>query len=377
MTPDRTGLRSYRLNRESELFVNDRALLDDLTTLTCDLVAIPSVADRPDQLQAVIDYAERYARDIPGLHIHRTDSAGKPSMVVTLRDTRAPAVMLNAHLDVVPARPEQFGPTVRDGRIYGRGSQDMKGSGAVLLRLMKALATLAVPPDVGFMFVSDEELGGEDGTGHLLGEGWRCGFFLAAEPTDMDICFSQKGCMWVEGRPAHGSRPWDGRNAIAALREGLAAMERRYPTPDEDTWITTVVPTIVSGGEVGNRLPESVVLTLDIRHLPEERPEQIVAALQDCYPGGEVRLIRTGSPLATDPQDAQVGRLADRVAAVTGRPVRLYREHFASDARFYSDVGIPAVCFGPTGAGLHSDEEWVEVASLGRLYEVLQRFVSA
>ncbi|HEX9438908.1 MAG TPA: M20/M25/M40 family metallo-hydrolase, partial [Roseiflexaceae bacterium] len=166
--------------------MNDRALLDDLTTLTCDLVAIPSVADRPDQLQAVIDYAELYARDIPGLHIHRADSAGKPSLVVTLRDTRAPAVMLNAHLDVVPARPEQFRPTVRDGRIYGRGSQDMKGSGAVLLRLMKDLAVLAVPPDVGFMFVSDEELGGEDGTGYLLGEGWRCGFFLAAEPTDMD-----------------------------------------------------------------------------------------------------------------------------------------------------------------------------------------------
>ena len=135
MTPDRTGLRSYRLNRESELFVNDRALLDDLTTLTCDLVAIPSVADRPDQLQAVIDYAELYARDIPGLHIHRTDSAGKPSLVVTLRDTRAPAVMLNAHLDVVPARPEQFRPTMRDGWVGvegGRIAGDLRGDGVDL-----------------------------------------------------------------------------------------------------------------------------------------------------------------------------------------------------------------------------------------------------
>src|SRR5215475_1650607 len=117
----------------------DRALLDELTALTCELVVIRSIAEQPDQLHAV-----------------------------------------------------------RGGRIYGRGSQDMKGSGAVLLRLLKDLAALDVPPDVGFMFVSDEEIGGANGTGILLEQGWRCGFFLAAEPTDLDICFEQKGAMWVE-----------------------------------------------------------------------------------------------------------------------------------------------------------------------------------
>jgi succinyl-diaminopimelate desuccinylase len=328
----------------------------------------------------VIDYAERYARAVPDVRIHHAEEAGKPSLVATLRDTRSPALMLNAHLDVVPARSEQFRPEIRDGRMYGRGSQDMKGSGAVLLRLMKDLAALDAPPDVGFMFVSDEEIGGHDGTGHLLREGWRCGFFLAAEPTDMDICYEQKGAMWVEvhlrGQPAHGSRPWDGTNALAALREGLVAMEARFPTPDEAAWLTTVVPTIVHGGEAGNRLPESVVLTLDIRHVPEERPEQILAALRACYPDGDVRFMRGGPPLSTNPRDAQVRRLAACVAETTGRDPRMYREHFASDARYYSDVGIPAVCFGPVGAGLHSDEEWVDIASLGQLYEALRRFVT-
>jgi succinyl-diaminopimelate desuccinylase len=360
--------------------VTDQALLDDLTTLTCDLIAIPSTAEQPAQLQAVIDYAERYAQAIPGVHIQRFEWAGKPSLVVTLRDTRSPAVMLNAHLDVVPARPEQFVPEVRDGRIYGRASQDMKGAGAVLLRLMRDLAALPAPPDVGFMFVSDEEIGGEDGSGALQRAGWGCGFFLAAEPTDLNICFAQKGAMWVEvhlrGQPAHGSRPWDGQNAFAALREGLAAMERCYPTPDKAAWLTTVVPTIIHGGEAGNRLPESLVLTLDIRHIPEEQPEQIVAALQACYPAGEVRFLRGGVPLASDPHDPQITRLAACAEAVIGRAPQLYREHFASDARFYSASGVPSVCFGPTGAGLHSDEEWVEIDSLAQLYQVLRRFVT-
>ena len=97
--------------------MDDSALRDELIRLTCDLIAIPSTADRPEQLQAAIDYAERYARSVPGAHIQRSEWAGKPSLVVTLRDTRSPALMLNAHLDVVPARAEQFRPEVRDGRI--------------------------------------------------------------------------------------------------------------------------------------------------------------------------------------------------------------------------------------------------------------------
>jgi succinyl-diaminopimelate desuccinylase len=359
--------------------VSEQALRDELIQLTNELIAIPSYAEQPDQLQAVIDYAQQYAQAIPGVHAQRFEWEGKPSLVVTLRDTKSPAVMLNAHLDVVPGRPEQFVPRVRDGRIYGRASQDMKGSGAVLLRLIKDLAALPEPPDVGFMFVSDEEIGGENGSGELQRAGWGCGFFLAAEPTDLDICFAQKGAMWVEvhlrGQPAHGSRPWDGVNAFAALREGMAAMERRYPTPDEAAWITTVVPTIIHGGEAGNRLPETLVLTLDIRHIPEEQPEQIVAALQSCYPEGEVRFLRGGVPLASNPHDPQIARLAACAEAVIGRTPKLYREHFASDARFYSAIGVPSVCFGPVGAGLHSDEEWVEIDSLVQLYHVLRKFV--
>src|SRR5689334_7262547 len=94
-------------NRKRDL-VTDQGLRDELATLTCDLIAIPSVAEQPAQLGAVIDYAERYARAIPGVRVKRFEWAGKPSLVATLRDTTSPAFMLNAHLDVVPARTEQF-----------------------------------------------------------------------------------------------------------------------------------------------------------------------------------------------------------------------------------------------------------------------------
>lgn len=361
--------------------MNDASLQRDLTRLTCDLIAFPSTADRPDALVAAIDYVEQYARSAGARFVHRFDVEQKPSLMVTLRDTHTPAIILNGHLDVVAARAEQYQPVVRDGRIYGRGSQDMKGACAVLMRLMGDLAALPYPPDVGFMFVTDEEIGGFHGTNYLLEHGWRSAFFIAAEPTDLNICYAAKGMVrfdiTLHGRPAHGSRPWEGVNPIHLLRDGLLALERRFPTPREAVWATTAAPTVVRGGDTLNRIPESVTLSLDIRHVPEETPDEIEEAVRACFPGATVtRNSNGGIPLMTDPNDPHLAQLAASVERITGRQPEFYREHYGSDARFYSGAGIPAICFGPVGEGLHSDHEWVDIASLDQLYRILQDFVT-
>jgi len=359
--------------------MNDASLQRDLTGLTCDLIAFPSTADHPDALTATINYVEQYARSAGNLVVHRFEIEQKPSLVVTLCDTQMPALILNGHLDVVAARAEQYQPVVRDGRIYGRGSQDMKGACAVLMRLMRDLSRLSDPPDVGFMFVTDEEIGGFHGTSRLLEQGWRSAFFIAAEPTDLNICYAAKGMVrfdvTLHGRPAHGSRPWEGINPILSLRDGLQALEQRFPTPSDAVWATTAVPTVVRGGDTLNRIPESVTLSLDIRHVPEETPDEIEEAVRACFPGAAVaRNSNGGIPLMTDPNDPHLARLAASVERITGRQPAFYREHYGSDARFYSGAGIPAICFGPVGAGLHSDHEWVDIASLEQLYLILRDF---
>ena len=355
-------------------------LLDEIVTTTCDLIGFESIAERPDQIDAAVNYVERYARQIPGVFIERFVSHGIPNLVVALHDTRTSACTLNAHLDVVPGQPGQFRPQVRQGRIYGRGSQDMKGSAAVLMRLMKDLAALPAAPNVAFQFVGDEEIGGMNGTRILLEEhGWQTGFFLAAEPTDLQICFAHKGAMWVDvtipGRPAHGSRPWDGVNPILAVGSGMDTIAKYYPTPDEPAWMTTVTPTKISSGDANNRLPDALTLTFDIRFIPEEDPQRIMQVLREAFPTATLTDRAPGAPLFTNPDDPQVQRLAGRIAGATGQAASFYREHFATDARFYSSAEIPAVCVGPIGAGLHSDEEWVDNASLEQLYHILRQFV--
>lgn len=358
-------------------------LRDELTALTCDLVRFESVASRPDQLSAVIDYVESYLATIPNIAVERSAAGEKPAIVATLRPTRAPRVMLNGHLDVVVGHPAQFAPAVRDGRIYGRGSQDMKGSVAVMLRLLKDLAALPEPPDVGFQFVTDEEIGGFEGTRRLLeDEGWRCEVLLCLEPTDMGICYAHKGSMWAElllpGSPAHGSRPWAGHNPVGDLVTGMQALAQIYPTLEAEAWRTTVTPTEIQvGGGSRNQVPGSARLTFDVRYVPEDSADQIVANLQHCFPTAQVVERRSNDGLHTDPEHPEVIRLAEIIEGRIGHEPRFYREHFATDARFYSHAGIPAVCVGPVGAGLHSDEEWVAIDSLVDLYCILDHFITS
>jgi succinyl-diaminopimelate desuccinylase len=357
-------------------------LRDELVALTCDLVRFESVADRPQQLAAVIDYAAAYLADIPGLQLERSEADGKPALVVTLRSTREPALMLNGHLDVVVGRPEQFAPELRDGRIYGRGTQDMKGSCAVMLRLVRDLAALPAPPDVGFQFVTDEEIGGRHGTGRLLNEGWRCGFMLCLEPTDMGVLFEHKGAMWVTmrlpGSPAHGSRAWEGHNPLHDMARGLVELDRRYPVPaGPDEWRTTVTPTVAQAGAgSANQVPGEALLTFDIRWTTDTSPERISADLAACFPTAELTTRAAGPGLYTDPEHAEVCRVADLLEQRLGQTPRFYREHFATDARYYTIAGMPAVCVGPVGAGLHSNEEWVSVDSLLDLHAVLLAYAT-
>jgi len=354
-------------------------LREELVQLTKDLVAIPSVSDDAAGRTAVIDFITRYCQNLPGVQLVRHESNGFPSLVVAFDDQPAKALVLNAHVDVVPGRSEQFEPFERDGRIYGRGTQDMKGAAAAMLVLLKTLAEQGERPNVAWQFVTDEEIGGEDGVAHLLRQGYTADFFIAGEPTDLRIVNRAKGILWINvqqsGNPAHGSRPWDGDNPLVPIADGLRKLLERYPIPATEIWRTTVTPSALHSGDAHNRVPVDALLKLDIRRVPDESADDILRFVQECFPAAHIDASHCGSALETQPEDQHVSKLAQAIEAVTNDRVQFYGEHFGSDARFYSEVGVPAVCFGPVGAGLHSHEEWVDIGSLEIFYQVLQQLV--
>lgn len=209
-------------------------IIDKITNLAQDLIRIPSTADNSPALGEVISYITKYATSTD-LSVKSFAFSGKPSLIISFNEKK-PQVILNGHADVVPGQPHQFQPTIKDGKLYGRGADDMKASLAAMLVLMKNLKNSHPTLPVQLMVVTDEEIGGHLGTKKLVPQ--KKGLpdlFLAGESTSLKIEYQSKGVVWLKlktsGRRSHGARPWDGQNAIVKLAKELVNINKMYPEP--------------------------------------------------------------------------------------------------------------------------------------------------
>lgn len=353
--------------------------LEELALTTEELVRIPSVSSDRQACHRALDYVVGQLPPDHGFWLETFEHEGYRSLVVSTRPGRRAGLILNAHLDVVWAPPEQFEPRREAGDLWGRGAYDMKGAAAVYVNLLKDLAEREQRPDVQFQFVTDEEIGGHRGAQQMVPAGYTAELMIAGEPTDLGICHRAKGVFWLsvalEGVAGHAARPWLTQNPIPALTQGLSRLLERFPTPREQVWQTTCAPTFVAAGNSHNRVPGQAQLKLDIRYVPDDSTEEILDFVRSAFPGGQVEVVQLADPLETSPEDPMVAKLARVYQELQGKPPRLFAEHFASDARYYSATGVPAVLWGPSGAGMHADDERLDLASLHTYYRMLHRLL--
>jgi succinyl-diaminopimelate desuccinylase len=157
-------------------------MLNNILSLTKSLISIPSTKDNKKALNDVLDLA---LQEFGNFTIERFEKDGYPSALVYLQKTRPKKfkVILNAHLDVVAAKEEQFKPYEKNSRLYGRGAIDMKAAAAVEILVFKEMAKKISYP-LALQLVTDEEIGGFCGTKYQIEKGLRADFVLAGEPTD-------------------------------------------------------------------------------------------------------------------------------------------------------------------------------------------------
>jgi succinyl-diaminopimelate desuccinylase len=320
-----------------------------------------------------IDVADREHEGLPVI----LAEVGAPSGV------DAPTVVLHGHLDVVPGRPEQFEPRVEGDRLIGRGAYDMKGA---LAGMMCALRDVAEQRDVRvrFMCVPDEESDDVDdrSTDALVSAGLGGDFAITGEPTDLHIGIQAKGVlafrMTVEGRAAHGSTPWLGDNAVLKAIDAFRTISA-LPFSQESSDLfdrPSINLARILGGDALNKVPDACVLDVDVRYLPDQDPGEILAEIR-ALPGVDVVRTFIRPPVLISPRDPHVVALRAAVGgSVEGEVLSVGRDG-ASDAVSFVEAGVPAVEFGPRGAGHHGPEEWVSISSLVRYREALAAFVHA
>jgi succinyl-diaminopimelate desuccinylase len=331
-------------------------------------------------LERAIDFVAGWldAREIPVREVHVGD---RRCLLARVGDGPV-RLLFNGHLDVVPGNPEQFVPFRRDGRLYGRGAYDMKGA---LAAMMIATAELAQGGLHGavleLMIVPDEERAnpGENCSEVLVRDGLRADFVLCGEPTDLHVGVQAKGvlllCLHVPGLAAHGSTPWDGTNAVLRAID-LYTRISALPFMSEASAMFRG-PSInlgrIAGGDALNRVPDSCRMWVDIRSLPEQDRGELLAQIRGLDPAVDVEVVLDKAAALVASDHPMVEALVS-VARTAYPAARAIGRDGSSDAIPFLEVGVPAVEFGPVGAGHHGPNEYVALASLGPYRAALVAF---
>jgi acetylornithine deacetylase len=370
-------------------------IADPVITLLRDLVAIDSV--NPTLVPGARgerDVARRLSDELRalGLAVEVTDvTPGRPNVVGVLEGRgRGRSLMFCGHTDTVGvtgmSRP--FEPQIRDGKLFGRGAQDMKGGVAAMVDAARVIVE-GGGLDRGRLViaaVADEEhssLGAD-----ALVRTWRTDAAVVTEPTVLDVAVAHKGFQWItvetRGRAAHGSRPRDGRDAIMRMGRVLSrleSLERALRSGSSHGLLGTASlhASIIEGGEELSSYPARATLQFERRTLPGEPADaglkEVLAILdhlriEDPEFEADANLVFGRDPYEIDPASTLPETLL-RAAASAGCGSKRVGMTFWTDAAILGAAGIPTVLFGPGGAGLHSTEEYVLLDDVCRCRDAL------
>ena len=369
---------------------------DYLFTTLADLVRInsvnPTLAATGKGEREIADYVA-VALSVLGLEVRRFEpEPGRVSVTGTLRGSgNGRSLMLNAHYDTVAVdgMPEPLSGAIRDGKMYGRGSYDMKGSLAAQMAAVKSLVDSGTKPrgDVVIAAVADEEYGSL-GTADLIRH-IHTDAAIVTEPTAVQICLAHKGYLWIEvettGRAAHGSRFEQGVDANIRMGRFLAELDTleqdlRTRKPHPLVGPPSLHAAMIQGGDGLSTYAASCKLQIERRTIPGETESQIVAELQgiadrlsaaDSTFNASVRPFFVRDPFEVSKDASIVKSLGRASAKVLGRAPDYMGDTPWMDAALLHAAGIETVVMGPAGGGAHAAVEWVELESVAQMASIL------
>ena len=353
-------------------------MITKILELSKKLIEIPSTADNHKLLHKILKTA---ISELPGFDYTEFESNQTPSALFGNRgrDLKKYKIILNAHLDVVPGEKSQFIPTEKDGKLFGRGAYDMKAAAAVMILLFKEIARQVDYP-LALQITTDEEIGGENGTGYQVDQGIRADFAITGEGTKFRIINEAKTRMILKliaiGKASHSAYPWLGENAILKMANSIRRLYEFYPLPSSEWDGTTLnIVDIKTNDQSLSKTPAYCEALFNVRVIPAEK-DTLLEKLRNIIADEVTLEVVQDSPVhLTDPGNLYIKKLKRIAKKITGSETELGRANGSSDACFFTSVKCDAIEFGPTGGSHHADNEWVDIQSLIDYYTILKTFL--
>lgn len=377
---------------------------DEVVEICRDLVRAPS-ENPPGDEEAVASASEMWLDRLGLAHERVVPAPNRPSVLSSWGTSDERTLLFNGHYDVVPVEDHDawphppFSAAIADGKIYGRGSTDMKSGIASCLGAIAALQRAGIEPRgrLAVHLVADEEALGPMGTRYLVENGYCAGMTeaLVGEPTSLHLVTAERGAVWLrivtEGESAHGSTPQLGTNAIEHMAHVVRAVSAmRFRTFHPLLGNPTVNVGTIAGGSKVNMVPDRCVIEIDRRTIPGETTdevlaelEQVLAGVRETVPRLRARVeLHDGAEPSEMPAGAALFTLLGEAAGAFGVESSELGFLGASDARFLiNQAGIPSIICGPGDLRLaHTTGEYVEIDNLVRATKMyayaIARFLS-
>ena len=329
-----------------------------------------------------------------GFEVHRLEERkGRPSIVGIAKGRGGGrSLMFNGHIDTVTLAGYDGDPLlakVEDGKIFGRGSFDMKSGVAAMMVAAANAAKQQLAGDILVACVADEEYA-SIGTAEVARH-FKADAAIVTEPSHLELTLAHKGFVWfdviVEGRAAHGSRPDIGIDAIAKAGHFLVALEaygQKLVAGEGHPVLRTgsVHASIIRGGEEWSSYPASCRISIERRTIPGESGDSvekeltaILDAIARSVPDFSYRIERglERVPFEAKTDEAIVACLRKHATQALGRAPKIRGEPFWTDCAILKEAGIPSLLFGADGAGAHAATEWASIESIETLAHILER----
>lgn len=337
-------------------------------------------SDTTEGANHALDFSAKWLEE-RGIKVNVLENEGHKMLVAEVGQGDE-TLIWNGHLDIVPGKKEQFDPYIEGDKVFGRGSADMKGGCAAMMEAFVGISKHAdrLTKKVQLHLVTDEESGGSKTSKYLVQQGYTGDFVICGEPTFLKIGLQAKGIsqffITFHGKGAHGSRPWEGDNAILQSHKFHELLIQQDWTKESTDYYEH--PSInlarISGGDRFNMVPDTCEVGYDIRFVPGQTvefvEEQLKALLDKHFPRAEIRRRGISPAVTTSDQDPRIAQLLDIMKDET----ELMGQHGSADTRHYAVTGAGAIEFGPAGGDWHGPGEFVSISSMERYRDVLMEF---
>lgn len=345
------------------------------------LISFPTVTGDVETNAIALKYIGSYLRK-RGMHIKNFEHNGYCSLIATtIKNQKKPRVILYCHIDVVPAHKRMWTLQKRDGKFFGRGVFDMKFALAAYMVLVDEIRVNLRAYNFGIMVVTDEETGGGLGTYNLVKAGYVPKVCVMPDGGENWQIESYAKGVWhfqVEtwGESSHGSRPWQGKNAISRMIAILHEIETLFMYGQRPDTITLNIG-FIKGGEAINQVPDYAQAGLDIRYLTDEECTAIKAKVKSiCLRrGAKLTPVEDGTISYTDINNPYVQAYITSAKNISGIVLKPCKSHGSSDARYFTQVNVPCIISSPAGGDRHSNHEWIDIDGIDKFKNIVHDYL--